>query len=138
MKVVTSANVIFKTKYEYTPSIGDMVQYLTWVCQVPESIFTVHFKLWIAQKLLRIILLHGELVTFNFHFPKAQKVLISVSFGLSGHVHAPPPNQSLFLTQQIILKCTIDIPFFFEKTGFLAIADSHNSKNRKRRVRVIL
>ena len=41
------------------------------------NIFSINSKLWKDQKLRRIILLHGELVVFNFHLPKNPNVFIS-------------------------------------------------------------
>ena len=42
-----------------------------------------------------IILLHGELVTFNFHFPQIRKV---VMFMICGHcVNVHDPQRQLFL-----------------------------------------
>ena len=64
-----------------------------WVCR---SIFTVKFENKITQKLRIIILLHGELVTFNFRFPKIPKVFSFMIFGPSAHVH--DPKKQLFLT----------------------------------------
>ena len=58
-----------------------------------------NYKLWKAQKLRRIILLHGELLTFNLYFLKIHKVFISMMFGPSGNVH--DPQKPLFLTSAL-------------------------------------
>ena len=42
------------------------------------------------------MLLHGELVTCNFHFLKTRKVFMFMLFGPSGNVH--DPQNQLFLT----------------------------------------
>ena len=41
----------------------------------------------VAQSSVVLILLHFGLVTFNFHFPKAPKVINFMIFGLGGRAH---------------------------------------------------
>ena len=53
-----------------------------------------NLKLWKGQKLRRMVLLHGEQLTF--HFPKKQKVFVFMIFGSSRDVH--DPQKQLFLT----------------------------------------
>ena len=59
------------------------------------AICTLNFKLWIDQKLHRIILLHIGLVFVNFHFPEMQTVM---NFMISAPVESPWPQTPLFLT----------------------------------------
>ena len=64
--------------------------------EVWEGIFSPNLKLWGGHKLHRIMLVHVELVTFNFHFPQIQKLFMFMIFGPGGHVH--DPWNKLFLT----------------------------------------
>ena len=70
-----------------------------------------------AQKLCRIIMFHGELVTFNFHFTETQKVPTFMIFGPSGHLHdsqnqlfwtlGPPMlsrNTNTFICREILFR----------------------------------
>ena len=67
--------------------------------------FTLNVNKSAAQKLRRIILLHGELITFSVLFPKIRKVFVFMMFGASGNVHGT----------QIPLFLTLDTPRLFKK-----------------------
>ena len=57
-------------------------------------IFTPSFDIRVAQKLRRIILLHGELITFDFHFSKIRKVVIFMFSDLVHVFMGPKTNYS--------------------------------------------
>ena len=59
-----------------------------------------------AQKLRIIILLHGELVTFNFHFPETQKVFMLTIFGRTvvDMSMSPKTNYSCLWRHRLISK----------------------------------
>ena len=59
------------------------------------AIFIVNLKVWIAQKLRRIILLHFGLVAFRFHIPRNRQVVMLLIFGPSGCAH--DSQKQLFL-----------------------------------------
>ena len=96
-KILTPTNHLLRT-YQYgvyRGFIGDMENAVLWSVGVWwGGFFYPQFYQSVAQKLRRIILLHGELVTFHFHLSKNPKVFISMTFGPSGHVH-DPQNQLL-------------------------------------------
>ena len=54
------------------------------------AMFTVNLIERTARKLHRTILLHFGLVTFNFHFPETQNLLMFVISRPTGHDHGPP------------------------------------------------
>ena len=64
------------------------------VCRGLGPIFILNSKLWKGYELRRIILLQGELITFNFHFPN-----ITI-FGTGGSVHDPQKPLLLTLAPQ--------------------------------------
>ena len=69
----------------------------------PAGPFILNFKFWVAQNdLCRIILLHGDLATLNFHFPKIRKYFSFMIFGPRGHVHDPKTNFCRRWRHQII------------------------------------
>ena len=86
--------------------------------------FTVHFKLWTAQKLLRrIILLHFGLVTFRFHFGKTRQVFILGILWLLDVTMTPKNQLFLTLDTPICIKYAKTIPnnfwnMFLEPIGF--------------------
>ena len=99
-----------KKLYRRTPDLGSG--------GVREVIFAVNYfkEQNVAQKLRRIILLHFELVTFDFHFPKTQEVFIFMVYGPSGSM--APKTKYVRLWTQTVSKQT-SIPKHFENILFL-------------------
>ena len=60
----------------YRGSVGDIEKVRFCGFFLVGGIFSLNVNFWMAHKLCIIILLHGELVVFNFHFSKIQKVII--------------------------------------------------------------
>ena len=96
--------------------------------------FYTELKLWEALKLRRSILRHFGRVTFRFHFPKIQQIIICMIFvEPSGNVHGPQTNCFYLWRHQIALNKIEKYQFIFKEV-FGIFPNLGNRKCWERRV----
>ena len=84
------------------------------------------------------LFLHGELVTFNFHFPQIPNVCIVLIVGPGGHVHDPQNQFSLTLDSHIYFKKYKKIPNHSWEISLLVISKCPNQQVRDNAARHVL
>ena len=80
----------------YRGSIGDMGKHANANCGLQVNVHS-NLKNLQGQKLRRDMKIHGELVTFNFHFPKIQDVINCIVFLGLVKMSMTPPNPLFFM-----------------------------------------